>query len=1258
MSNPPTAEVSPRIPPDQLTHLIMASKSIVAAAELLPFPYLNVALRPIIPILEAVQKMAQNREDFTELCASIVEIITLLQEEISRYGADAVSRLTRFCEQLRLLLQEIEQTIGNFQNPKRKGFRSRFKELGQSTNIGDALNKYKSRVHQLQQNFITSSVAQLNIHARGSAGQPPPLRSTTVCPLPSRIFHGRRDILDKMYQYFAQDIGNRHACLLYGLGGAGKTQIALKFLHEIPSNRFTEVLFLDASTTETIQAGLKNIALTQSIGSDHEDALLWLASCSTEWLLVFDNADDPKLNLFNFIPQSTCGNILITSRNPQLRVHAPGAHHRVSDLEQEAAVQLLLVSAAEPATSENEMLATEIVKVLHNFPLAVVQAGAYISKMGSLRRYLVLYEQNHARILGEVPGQSHDKYAWSVYTTWDISFKCLSKPAARFLQLCSFLHHEGISETIFSNAARYVPYPLGPTEDQAKKPQEVLHHFLTPTGLWDTISFADMGAEIQNYSLINQDHNTGLFSIHPLVHDWSRNTVLDMDATRECTATLLAMSVAFEDELFTMSLHPHVSAILQRDSQPATEFLYPYQQVYYDSRNFQKAQELCEDLLEKVKATLGEEHPTTLSVMARLATAYWSLGRLSDAEELKVLVLEKRRQTLGPEHPDTLTAMGNLANAYWDQGRLTDAEELDVAVLEKRKQTLGPEHPYTLISMQNLAHTYRNLGKLIDAEELDVVVLEKWRQTSGPEHRGTLRAMANLAHTYRYSGKLTDAEELELVILEKRRQTLGPEHLDTLVAMANLAGTYRNLGKLTEAEELEVVVLEKRKEILGPQHLDTLRAMTNLACTYRDLGKLTDAEELEVVVLGKGRQTLGLEHPDTLLAMANLACTYRDLGKLTKAEELDVVVLQKRKQTLGPEHLDTLLAMANLARTYRDLGRLTEAEELEVVVLEKRRQVLGPEHLETLHAMANLARTYRILGKLTEVEELEVVLLDKRRQILGPEHPDTLLSMASLACTYGDLGRWTEAEELEVVVLEKRRQTLGPEHVDTLLAMENLAYTYGDLGKLTDAEELQVVVVEKRTKILGPEHPYTLTSMQNLAYTYGDLGKSTDAEELEVLVLDKTKKTFGPEHPDTLVSMGNLAHTYHNLGKLTDAEELGVVVLEKRKQTLGPEHLDTLHAMANLARTYKALRTLTDAEELEVVVVEKRMKTLGAEHPDTLKAMGNLATTYQDLGKFTEAKQLFMAIAEVWTHSGTDVQKTNNCKRGQNVVSGSDGIGM
>ncbi|KAJ7247969.1 hypothetical protein C8J57DRAFT_1000210, partial [Mycena rebaudengoi] len=201
------------------------------------------------------------------------------------------------------------------------------------------------------------------------------------------------------------------------------------------------------------------------------------------WLLIFDNADDPKLNLFNFFPQSSQGNILITSWNPQLRVHAPGAHHIISDLEEETATQLLLASAAEPATGETERLATEIVKafVIHCFPLAVVQAAAHILKTRSLRRYLSLYEKTHAQLFSEVL-QSHDKYAWSVYTTWDISFNCLRKPATRFMQLCSFLHHEGISEGIFSNAAIYHAYPLGPSEQQVKEPQEFLSHFLTAAG--------------------------------------------------------------------------------------------------------------------------------------------------------------------------------------------------------------------------------------------------------------------------------------------------------------------------------------------------------------------------------------------------------------------------------------------------------------------------------------------------------------------------------------------------------------------------------------------------------------------------------------------------------------------------------------------------------------------------------------------------------------------------------------------------------
>ena len=52
------------------------------------------------------------------------------------------------------------------------------------------------------------------------------------CPPPSQIFHGRQAILDSMHQFFTRNIGKQKRYVLYGLGGAGKTQIALKFIEE------------------------------------------------------------------------------------------------------------------------------------------------------------------------------------------------------------------------------------------------------------------------------------------------------------------------------------------------------------------------------------------------------------------------------------------------------------------------------------------------------------------------------------------------------------------------------------------------------------------------------------------------------------------------------------------------------------------------------------------------------------------------------------------------------------------------------------------------------------------------------------------------------------------------------------------------------------------------------------------------------------------------------------------------------------------
>ncbi|KAJ7854236.1 hypothetical protein B0H13DRAFT_2579129 [Mycena leptocephala] len=657
-----------------------------------------------------------------------------------------------------------------------------------------------------------------------------------------------------MHEFFNQDIGKQHIYVLHGLGGAGKTQIGLKFIND--SSLFTDRFFLDASTTATIETGLKSIATSKNIGSSSQDALKWLATNQEDWLLFYDNADDPKIDLHRFIPQCNHGNIIITSRNPSLRGYA-GAHFAVSDMEETDAVALLLKSAGKDISSASEKIATEIVKVSYSselcyLPLAIVQAGAFILQSGALDSYLDIYMKNQAQLLSEKPAQSHDDYEWTVYTTWQMSFDRLSPPAAMFLQLCSFLHRDGISEDIFSRAATYRFKQAIPSREALQKPLQFLAQFTDPAGEWDTLCFLKVTNEIKAYSLMTFDPNRKMFSIHPLVHSWSQTTITDQQSYHSIMAAIMGMSIHEipnnHRQLTSLRLISHIDSLRHGNQPVVVDFGVQYGVIYWDAGWYKEAKELEHAVLEQRKQVLGDDHPDTLWVMGNLASTYTKLGQFHQAVQLEVVVLEKRKQVLGDDHPDTLQAMGNLGSTYYNLGEFHKAEELQVVVLQKQKQVLGDDHPETFQTMGSLASTYRDLGNFHRAQELEVAVLEKRKQVLGDDHPDTLWIMGNLSTTYHKSGEFRRAEELDVVVLQKQRQVLGDDHPDTLRAVGNLGWTYHQLGQFQKAEELQVIALEKRQNFLGDNHPDTLRTMRNLALTYRCLGKLSEAEELEAHV--------------------------------------------------------------------------------------------------------------------------------------------------------------------------------------------------------------------------------------------------------------------------------------------------------------------------------------------------------------------------------------------------------------------------
>ncbi|KAJ7463240.1 hypothetical protein FB451DRAFT_1139627 [Mycena latifolia] len=652
---------------------------------------------------------------------------------------------------------------------------------------------------------------------------------------------------------------------------------------------------------------LKSIATAKGVGDSPGDGLQWLQSKQAEWLLFFDNANDPKINLNEYFPQCTHGNILITSRNPGLCVYA-GAHAHVVDMEEPDAVDLLLRSAAQDITDHRKKeTATQIVKVLYYLPLAIIQAGAFVSQSGNLDSYLSLYSYNRARLLAQRSSQSHDNYAWTVYTTWQISFNQLSEQAKTFLRL----------------------YAL-------EMPLDVLSHFLGPSGAWDSLCFTDVTNEIRAYSLINFDLERNMLSIHPLVHEWTRSTLSDTTSYHHCVSAIVGMSLAaLSDRDINVAspwMLPHIDFLMKSSSDALPDLAYQYGKAYLFGGKPEKAKELQTMVLEKRQNLLGEDHPDTLDAMFWLAWAYEYLGLWKEAEEVLVVVLEKRRHILGDDHPDTLDAMANLAVIYESLGKFGEAEKFGIVLLQKRRSRLGHNHPDTLNAMANLACIYNRLGRFKESQDLEVQVLTKQKEILGDDHPETLNTQNNLAGSYKVQGELNKAEELETVVFEKRQKILGDNHPDTLLSMANLSFTYYKLGKLTEAEVLALRVLEKRRNILGDSHPLTLLSMGNLGLLYNELGRLQEAEELEVLVLEKRRNLFGDNHPDTLRTMSNLGSTFNKLERWQEAEELLTIALQKQSDFLSDIHPHLVDTRQRLAVTYTKLGKSEQAEDLNMVL--------------------------------------------------------------------------------------------------------------------------------------------------------------------------------------------------------------------------------------------------------------------------------------------------------------------------------------
>ncbi|KAJ7491672.1 hypothetical protein B0H11DRAFT_2007397 [Mycena galericulata] len=289
--------------PDWLSPTILAARAITAAGECLPFPYVKGAFGIVVIFLETVEKVKNNRDDLKELCGTTMEIITILQDQIAMHMDTAAVKLKGLCEDFERFLKDVILGVETMQK-KSESIRGHIAEFFKSGSIQDIIAGYQRIIQEicLRLKVLVDTLYLINLKmyhslqlmaaidtnfqvheikaalTTGTSSNVFAVQRQRInnCPPSSRIFQGRQVILDKMSLYFKTGPKKQHIYVMYGLGGAGKTQISLKFIED--SSHFKDIFFLDASTTETIETGLKNIATLKSVGNSSQDALTSLAN--------------------------------------------------------------------------------------------------------------------------------------------------------------------------------------------------------------------------------------------------------------------------------------------------------------------------------------------------------------------------------------------------------------------------------------------------------------------------------------------------------------------------------------------------------------------------------------------------------------------------------------------------------------------------------------------------------------------------------------------------------------------------------------------------------------------------------------------------------------------------------------------------------------------------------------------------------------------------------------------------------------------
>ena len=587
---------------------------------------------------------------------------------------------------------------------------------------------------------------------------------------------------------------------------------------------FYGVFFIDASSASRAEQGFSAMAERCQVGKSMDDFKRWLTNLAEEWLLIIDNADDPSLDILSYFPPSCRGTVIVTTRNPDCRIHATVGYRNIGAMDREEAISLLLKASGEQATDFSlRRRALPVVETVWSLPLAIVQAGALIrQKLYDFEDYCNAYNTRRKELLSFQPAQASSDYAFTVYTTWEVSKESIraiangqdatqeasqtATNALDLLTLFGFCHFDDIWEEFFQVAwGKFSKLSASPWW-RADSFQKLLG---SRPPEWDAFPFRQALCLLSSYSLIQWSELR--VSLHPLVHSWIRDSLVEEAQLRHWTSSLTNLALMGggygQSYEYHRRLMPHIQACLGvRDLKylliddsvvieraHITSYLLD---VYSHCRQSGELLRLSESALEYTRELLGDGHDLTWTFMDHNISVHNYLRQYQETINKVETWAEDFLSSPSPvTSTNTVSIISQLMEAYNNLKHTKKALDLGEKLLPLCIDNLGEDDSITCGVMQELAHSYVGIGRWGEAAELGKRAIGRQETFLSDDNPTLLLSKNELAMMYIEMGLYQEAVDILRHVVEKRKIVLANDHPDTLYSQVMLANSYHGLDQ-------------------------------------------------------------------------------------------------------------------------------------------------------------------------------------------------------------------------------------------------------------------------------------------------------------------------------------------------------------------------------------------------------------------------------------------------------------------------------